>query len=196
MSKCYKDCPSMISLNALHYCDKPKHFSFIAGGSIPQLQAQLMMGIRAPSGPPPTQAPPPSINKFQNAIQRPNMMLPPPSTRPTRPPLQQSQQGGAGGSQDRSKSSHFSQPLSSTPASSSSTSTSSTSSGGSGRSAAFHAQQAKQRAELLAHAQSFLNPAKKPAPKVGEETGPAKDADSTKSADDSAPKTEDKKAET
>ena len=122
------------------------------------LQAQLMMGIRPNTAPPANQA------RFQNPMQRQSGMMMPPQPRQTRPALHQGQQT----SFDPKKALSPQTPTTTSISSSSSNFGSSTASAGS---ATFRAQQAKQRAELLAHAQSFLNPNRKPAPKkAGEES--------------------------
>ena len=144
-----------------------------------------MMGIR------PSSAPPASQNRFQNPIQRPGMMIAPPQRQARPSLLQQGQQA----SFEPKKSQQSQTPSTTTVTSSSSAAFSSTAnSPGVAGSAAFRAQQAKQRAELLAHAQSFLNPNKKPAPKkAGDSTeGVGKDSISSETSEEKTTGSEEK----
>ena len=154
------------------------------------LQAQLMMGIR------PNTAPPTNQTRFQNPMQRQGMIMPP-QQRQTRPLLHQGQQQSSF-EPKKSQTAQTPTTISVSSSGSSNFSSSAVSAAGSNTagSAAFRAQQAKQRAELLAHAQSFLNPNKKPAPK---KLGDAPDGVSKESAETSEEKTtsaEESKSET
>ena len=143
-----------------------------------------MMGIR------PNNAPPANQSRFQNPIQRPGMMIAPPQRQARPSLLQQGQQA----SFEPKKSQQAQTPSTTTVTSSSSATFSSTANSGAAGSAAFRAQQAKQRAELLAHAQSFLNPNKKPAPKkAGDSTeGVTKDSISSETIEEKTISSEEK----